>query len=233
MNIDEGRFARLAGWTTILAAPLAWASLVLGLSAAQFDFEALSNAKSTLELGVNAIPALSWSYTLSMLGSYLLLIPIMLWWYAQLKPSLPQHARLYLVGGLGYAGLGAAGAAIFATVWALLLRRYAETTDMTLKNSIIMQFETVTSLAQGGLQGTLQNLLGSVWWFGIGWAFLRQWRTVSITSLLIASALLLNAVGNLFNVEVLSMLGLIATLILAPIWGIMSGISALRQARNG
>src|SRR5688500_2811475 len=75
----SNRFQRLAGMLAIIAGPLAWGGLVAGLSAADFDFERLSEAQAILNLGPAAAPVLRWSFLLSMLGSYLLLLPLALW----------------------------------------------------------------------------------------------------------------------------------------------------------
>ena len=66
---DSRQFARFAAGLALVAAPISWASLVLGLAAAGWDGEALGDAAAILALGPAAAPQLRLSYACSMIGS--------------------------------------------------------------------------------------------------------------------------------------------------------------------
>lgn len=226
---DARLFARFAGWLAVLAAPLAWASLVLGLQAADFNFDMLSDSRALLSLGATGAAFMRGSFLLNMLGSYLMLVPIALWLQTELRVNHPHFVRWYTLCGLGYLLLGATGAAILGAVWPMLMQAYGSANAET-QPVILLVFQTATALAEDGMQGVIQNLAGGVWWLGLGMILWQQTRQLGGFTLLLGAALLVNTLGNVFNSEPLSGIGLAATLLLAPSWGIWVGIRALRQA---
>ena len=69
-----------------------------------------------LALGPASAPILRWSYSLSMIGAYLLLIPLAAWLGSARSTASDPPLRLYTICGLAYLGLGAVGAALLANV---------------------------------------------------------------------------------------------------------------------
>lgn len=220
------RFARFAGVLALIAAPLSWLSLVIGLLAVQWDFDTFADSGRLLQVGEAAATLLRWSYWLSSFGSYLLLLPILIWLHHRLREGDELFARWYTLCGLGYLLLGGTGAAILAAVWPFLIN--ASQVAAVPQDTLALLLEFSTELAEGGLQGLIQNVAGGVWWVGLGVHFWGERRLFSLLSATIGGALLLTALGGLLAVEALSALGLIATLLLVPIWSAWAGVMALR-----
>lgn len=220
-------FARLAGILALVAAPLSWLSLAIGLLAVGGDFDTFGDPARLLALGEPGATQIQWSYWLSMFGSYLLLLPLVLWLHHGLERRGPLFARWYALCGVGYLVLGAAGAAILASAWPFLIRAYPAA-DPAAQAQLPLLVRFSTALAEGGLQGLIQNLAGAVWWLGLGLLLWPARRPFAGLSLAIGGALALTALGGLLHVEALTALGLVATLLLVPGWAIWAGLLALR-----
>jgi hypothetical protein len=226
---ESRQFDRFAAGLALVAAPIAWASLVLGLAAAGWEGEALGDAAAILGLGPGAAPLLRLSYACSMFGSYLLLMPLALALHARLRAEHPAFSRWYTMCGLGFLALGAAGAAMLGAVWPELIRSYA-TAAPDARPAYLVAFQTATRLAQEGLQGIIQDAAGAAWWIGLGLLLRRSARGLGLFSLILGAALAINALGNLLDIEALTSVGLAANLLLAPIWGIWAGLTVWRAA---
>jgi hypothetical protein len=224
----QSSFPRLAGVLAILALPFAWAGLAIGLSAVSFDFEGFSDPATILALGPAGAGLIRWGFWLTMLGSYLLLTPLAFWLETQARPADNLLARWVTFCGLAYLSLGAAGAAMLAATWPTLIE--AASAEPTRNDSILVAFRTATALAERGLQGPLQNLVGAIWWAGLGTLLWQQRRSFALFSLLLGVCSLLNALGGVTGVETLNFVGLVGTLILAPLWAVWAGALALRAS---
>src|SRR4029450_4213676 len=75
---EEVLHRRATAVVTIAAGVMSFASLVVGLSGADSDFEAASAAATAIALGADAVAPVRWGLWLSMFGSYLLLVPVAL-----------------------------------------------------------------------------------------------------------------------------------------------------------
>lgn len=221
-------FQRLSGLLAVIGGPLAWGSLLLGLSAVSFDFEQLSDPQRILALGSAAAPLLRWSFLLSMFGAYLLLIPLTIWLGATFGSPDSSVWRWYTFCGLSYLVLGALGAAILAAVWAALIG-LAASSPPDQQPALLIAFTTATTIAEDGFQGVVQNLAGGIWWIGLGSSLRHQQRRLGLFTMVLGGLLLINAAGNLLNSEPLSLIGLTATVLLAPLWSIWIGLVIARQ----
>jgi hypothetical protein len=223
-------FPRFAGWLALLALPCAWAGLFVGLSAVGYDFEGFSDPATVLAIGNAGAGLIRWGFWLTMLGSYLFLTPLAFWLEAQASQANTLFARWITFCGLGYLSLGAAGAAMLAASWPALIE--AATAEPGSSEAILVAFRTATALAERGLQGPLQNLAGALWWAGLGWLLLEQRRALAIFSYLLGLCSFLNALGGISQVEALNFVGLVGTLILAPLWAAWAGLIALRTRQH-
>jgi len=88
---------RATAVVTIAAGVMSLASLVVGLSGADFDFEAVSQAATFIALGTDAVEPVRWGLWLSMFGSYLLLVPVALLLLGWLRQDDPVVADLSTV----------------------------------------------------------------------------------------------------------------------------------------
>lgn len=220
-------FQRWSGIFAILAGILALLSLVIGLAGVNYDFEVFSDPSSLIAAGANVATYIQWSFWLNMFGNYLLLIPFALFLYQWLKSVNHAYAQLYTVSGLIYLLLGAAGAAILASSWPFLIETYAVSTA-AMQEILVVEFQLVSTIAEGGLQGVIQNLAGAIWFLGIGAMLRTKQAGLGIFTMVIGVFLGLNMLGNMLHIEALSLLGLTANILLGPIWSIVLGIYLLR-----
>lgn len=218
---------RTAGVCAVAAGPVALAGLVLGLQLAGGDAEAFRDPDFVLALGPDDAGPLRASFLLVMLGSYLLVVPLALWLSARFGDGGDWRWRLTTVAGLAYLGLGGAGSCILAAVWPDLIRQAADGAD---RETLVIAFRTATRIAEDGLQGAMQNLAGAVWWTGVGRALRRAGRRrLAGLTLVLATGSALNTLGALLTVEALTLVGLTATVLLAPVWSVLLGLVALRE----
>ncbi len=222
MTLDHS-FQRWTGILAMLAGILALLSLVVGVAGVDYNFEVFSDASALIAAGTTAATFIRWSYWMNMLGNYLLLIPLALLLNQWLKPVNLAFAQLFTAGGILYLALGAIGSAIFAAAWPFLMERYALATAAE-QGWLVLDFQVVNAIAGEGLHGVLQNLSGAVWFLGMG-ALLRSKRSIlGIFTMAIGGFLILNTIGNIFAIEALSLLGLMANILLGPLWSIWIGV---------
>ena len=181
--------------------------------------------------GSDAAVSIRWSYWLNMVGNYLFLMPLALLLYRWRKGDSPEFTQLFTGAGLVYMLLGAAGSAILAEAWPFLMEQYetAVITDPGLLPILTSDFQVVNAIAEAGLHGVIQNFCGAVWFLGMGYFIQREVRSLGIFTMVVGLFLLLNTLGNLFNIEALSLLGLTANILFGPIWSIWVGVYFFRK----
>ncbi|MFT5223774.1 MAG: hypothetical protein ACI867_002098, partial [Glaciecola sp.] len=217
----------MLGRVTILAGVLSLASLVVGLSGADYDFEAFSEADTFIALGADAASPVLWGMWLSLFGSYLLVVPLALHLHRELRDDAPAVSDLASVGALLYILLGAAGAGVLAATAPHLMEQWS-LADAAGRSDLLAQFDLARRIAEDGLQGVVQNVAGATWFIGMGVLLRAHHRGLGTTAIVIGVALVLNTLGILVDVEGLRMLGLTGTVLLAPMWAIGMGVSMLR-----
>jgi hypothetical protein len=222
-----GSFQRLTAVFAIIAGIAALLSLVVGLHGVGYDFDVFSDSSALIAAGTTAAGFIRWSYWLNLVGNYLFLLPLALLLYQWTKPAQPEFAQLFTVSGLVYVLLGAAGSAILAATWPYLMEEYALGTAVS-QPILAANFQLATAIAEGGLHGVVQNLAGAVWFGGMGALLRPKRRSLGIFAMIIGLFLLLNTLGNLFNIEALSLIGLMANILLGPIWSIWFGLTLLK-----
>jgi hypothetical protein len=215
----------------VLAGILALLSLVVGLVGVDGDFETLSEEASVLAAGADVADYIRWSFWLNMLGNYLLVIPLALLLYGWLAADDRPAARLFTAGGCVYLLLGAAGSAILAEAWPQLMEKYA-VADEAGRSVILADFELVNAIAGDGLHGIVQNVAGAVWLLGIGAMMRHRSRLLGLAAMAIGVFLVLNSIGNVLGIEALSLIGVTATVLLAPLWFITLGIRISTRPRQ-
>ncbi len=218
---------RMAAWLAILALPLAFANVGLALAAINFDLAGFGNMAYGVEL-VAAHPLgvelTRWSMIADMLGFYLMLIPVAL----VLRNWLKEHNRLWVnlvtLFGLGYLFFGAMGAAMLSAVLPNQLYAYAQSAAATAETHKAI-FLAFTDAIYNGVWGTLDPILGGVWWVGLGIFLRRERRALGWVTLVLGAFMLLRDV----KIGPLEMVGLAAYFVLAPIWAAWLGVDLLRQ----
>ncbi|MEM7034737.1 MAG: DUF4386 family protein [Chloroflexota bacterium] len=225
---DTHKFQRVTAIAAILALPAAWGGLIIGLMAVGYDFEVFSDTHTLIAIGSEAANLIRWSLILAMFGNYLLLIPLALFLWHWLRPHSPLYATFYTLGGLMYIFLGAMGGAIMTVVWPLLINEFAQAPEAQ-KETLVMLFQVITRLAEGGFQGALQNIPGGIWFLGMGLLLRQERRMLGYYDVIVGFFLLVNALGGILQSEPLSMIGLTANLLLVPVWAMWLGLELLRK----
>ena len=231
MKSDQS-FQKVVGWLAIAAGVLAFGSLLVGLAGVSWDFEQFSEPASLIAIGAAGARFIGWSFWFNMFGNYLLLLPLVLWLYLWLRDEHEAGALLYTLGGIFYILLGAAGAAILAAAYPVLIEAFGQTTIEAEQGLLLADLRLVQAIAEAGLQGVGQNFAGAVWLIGIGSLLRTRRNGLGLFSIVIGGFLVLNTLGNMFNVEALSLLGLTATILLAPLWSILLGSLCLRSPKD-
>lgn len=220
-------YQKISGELAIVAGVFAFLSLIVGLMGVNWDFEVFSDPTTLIASGTRAAGFIKWSHWLNMLGNYFLLFPLALILYRWLKPNNELSAQIFTASGLVYMLLGAAGAAILAAARPYLIDQYAQATAAQ-QGLLILDFQLVNAIAEAGLQGVLQNLAGAIWFAGMGFLLRQKKSGLAVFAIAIGIFLLLNTIGNMFNVEALSLIGLTANILLGPVWSILIGIAVMR-----
>jgi hypothetical protein len=219
---------RATAVVTIAAGVTSLASLIVGLSGADFDFEAVSEAATFIALGTDAVAPVRWGLWLSMFGSYLLLVPVALLLLRWLRQDDPVVADLATVAAGFYILLGAAGASVLASTLPDLIQRYADA-DAAMRAGLLNDFDLARRIAEDGLQGVVQNVAGAAWFLGMGSLLRRHRPALGAAAIAVGAFLVVNAAGIMVDVEALRFIGLTGNVLLAPAWAIGMGTSLLRS----
>jgi hypothetical protein len=224
---EEVSHRRATAVVTIAAGVMSFAGLIVGLSGADFDFEAVSEADSFIALGTDAVAPVRWGLWLSMFG-YLLLVPVALVLLRWLRQDDPVVADLSTVAAGFYILLGAAAAGVLASTLPDLIQQYADA-GAALRAGLLNDFDLARRIAEDGLQGVVQNVAGAAWFLGMGSLLRRRRPALGAAAIAVGAFLVVNAVGIMVDVEALRFIGLTGTVLLAPAWAIGMGISLLRS----
>ena len=222
---EEVLHRRATAVVTIAAGVMSLASLIVGLSGADFDFEAVSESATFIALGTDAVAPVRWGLWLSMFGSYLLLVPVALLLLRWLRQDDPVVADLATVAAGFYILLGAAGASVLASTLPDLIQRYADadTADVAMRAGLLNDFDLARRIAEDGLQGVVQNVAGAAWFLGMGSLLWRHRPALGAAAMAVGAFLVVNAVGIMVDVEALRFIGLTGNVLLAPAWAIGMG----------
>ncbi|MEM9777731.1 MAG: DUF4386 family protein [Chloroflexota bacterium] len=226
MSLNK-KYQNVVGMLAMIAGIFALLSLVVGLMGVGWDFEVFSDPSALIASGAAAASFIRWSYWLNMLGNYLFLMPLALLLYRWVGSDGSGFAQLFTAGGLMYMLLGAAGSAIFAGAWPFLMEQYGTATAAQ-QEVLVLDFQVVNTIAGEGLHGVLQNFVGAVWFLGMGSYLRSKLNGLGIVSMVVGLFLILNTVGNMFNIEALSLIGLTANILVGPIWSICIGVMLMR-----
>lgn len=224
----SGRHVKMVGVLAVVAGVLALLSLGVGLAGVDGDAEVLSEEASLVAAGAGAADAIRASFWLNMFGNYLLLVPLALVLHAMCADGRRADTRLLTAAGGVYLLFGAAGSAIFAGAWPDLMEKYAAAGGESERAAILADFELVSAIAGDGLHGVVQNVGGAVWLLGIG-ALMRAWvPSLGWLAMAIGAFLAITTAGTIIGVEALSLIGVTATVLVAPLWSMAVGLRLIR-----
>lgn len=228
---SPGSERRALGVVTLLSGLLALACMVVGLHAAQYDFDAFADPLRLLDMVGVDLRSLRAFMVLDMFGFYLLLAPIVLASHRFLSGRTPW-AQTLTACGLAYVLIGAMGAAILAAAWPSILASHAAAAP---EEALLLRsnFALFTQLVYDGLWNTLEVLLAGVWWCGLGLALWRTSRGFALLTLVTGLFPLLDGVAGIFAVAPLHEAMLTGYLLMSILWPVVLGVALLRVESQG
>ena len=212
---------RLTGLLTILSGILAFGSMLVGTFAVEFEFDTFSDPSALLRFSHNH-ELIKWSVLLDMFGYYLLLLPSIFYLHEYLKQKTPW-ANTFTFCGLAYVLIGAIGAGILSAVWPQQMQQYL-TANAEQQAALQTATKNITTIVYGGMWNILEVFVCGVWWVGVGVALRTEYKSLGNVSIVLGLACLLDSIGNIMEVKMLSEIGLNIYLILAIVWAIWMGI---------
>ena len=225
---DLDRYRRFAGVCALLSCPFAWADLTLGMAAIGFRFDVIDKPLLRLELSDPRLRQLGW--VCDVLGFYLLLVPAALALRAWLRPRRPLMVDLITLCGLGYAFVGATGAAFLAGAEFWMVRTH-QTADPAARQVLGVLFNAL----QEGVNGIWQfasMLLGALFLLGMGLLLRRERALGGWLAVAAGFSALLVPLGGILDVPALGALplgfGLVLFFLLEPLWALWLGVSLFR-----
>lgn len=224
-------YLKTVGLFALLSGPVAFASLSLLGYALRSKPEAFDNLGLLLDIPNLNLAALRWSMLCDVFGYYLFLVPALFYLHGYLRPRTPWAATATFCGA-AYVLLGAMGAGIFAVALPPIYAVHAATAPAN-REGIRLLFETVGNLVNGALWNLLEMQLAGVWWLVIGATLRQTSRTFGTITFALGVFSLLDGLGNVFEIKLLSQIGLNAYLVLAPVWASWLGVRLLRSSKNG
>ncbi len=226
-------FRRVAGLAAVLSLPFAAANLITTLVAVAFNFEAFTKPTILLRAGAAGAEWWRWSMIFDLLGYYLLIAPLILLLRRWPRPRRPEWIDLFALCLLSYSLIGAIGATMLATVTPPLIAAYAAAAP---PHRLILEAlsETWSDAVYRGLWNLLEELLAGIGWLGMGLCLRATLRGPGWTAIVLGGACLTDSLASAFRLDGLALGGLVAYLILAPVWACWTGASLLsRHAAPG
>lgn len=172
---DLDSLRRLAIYSIALAIVLSVPSSLAFFAAFGGDVEAaiFGEPEAILGGGASAAVLLRWGAILDMFYSYLLIAPLTLYLHRRLRPIKPWLADIGTIGGFAYIFVGAAGAAILATVGSSLVEAYGAAAPAD-QAAIATAFDALRNIVYFGLWQMLDPITAGTWISTVGWLLLVQ-----------------------------------------------------------
>src|SRR3954453_22053870 len=99
--------SRWVGWLAVAAGPVTLTGLLLGISLVDWNADAYRDPAVVLALGASKAGVLRVSYLLTALGSYAMLLPLLVWLHRRLPDADAVRRDVSGIAGLAYLLLGA------------------------------------------------------------------------------------------------------------------------------
>ena len=172
---DLDSLRRLAIYSIALAIVLSVPSSLAFFAAFGGDVEGaiFGEPAAILGGGASAAALLRWGAILDMFYSYLLIAPLALFLHRRLRPIKPWLADIGTIGALAYIFVGAAGAAILATVGSSLVEAYGAAAPAD-RAAIATAFDVLRNTVYFGLWQMLNPITAGIWISSVGWLVLAQ-----------------------------------------------------------
>ena len=225
-DLDELRRVAIAG--VVLAIVVGAISILLGLLAVDWNFEALvfGDPQTVLGTGPDGAILWRWSMLLDVFYSYILLVPLALYGHRRLRPRRPWLADVGLTGALLYVGFGGASAAILAIAGSSLIEAYAAAAPPD-QGAIETSFRLLRDAFYFGIWQTLDAITAGTWLFTSGLLLLADRRVLGRLLVVAGSGLWLGALMTMLGVHSLAVLAGIGLAVLA-LWLAWLALDRLR-----
>lgn len=231
MNSDS-TFGRIAGISAIVAAPIAFLSLVLAFVAVEFNADFEPQDLITLGARGAAIFRTAWMVT-DAFGFALLLTPAVLYLRHWLKLKNPNLVALYTVFGLAHIFTEVIALSIIGGTVPPMMSAYSEAVGPH-RDQLMLVFDTVIDMIFNGIFVFATTFLG-IWWLGIGSVLRTERRWLGVVTMILGADALVWGIARILGLgssPVLEMLEL-PYLLLWPFWILWLGIVLLRRASGG
>jgi hypothetical protein len=201
---------------------------VLALTSAAVGFKVLILTGADFSgVGLLAVPAgeahlVKWSFGLSSLGNYLLLIPLAAVLSSRSDSPAGRWHLLIGVCGMSYLLLGGVGALLLAASWpsGIITYQTAPAIDQEMLAHLIHTRQQATEAI---FHGTLQNCLGGLWFAGVALLQPRLPGPLTTLTWLLTLALGLTLFGDIVKAPTATQIGLAATVLFVPLWALYMG----------
>lgn len=160
-----------------------------------------------------------------MFGSYLFFLPLVVYLWRELRPKSGTLVDVASAAGLGYAIVGAIGAAVFVAAGEPLIRVY-EHASVPDRAGIALTYRALSDAVIGIWQYGAA-VLGGVSWIGIGLSARRRWPWFAWFSLALGAFGLLAVLGRAFGVVYESSLPATPAFLPLAVWPAWLGVLML------
>jgi hypothetical protein len=215
---------QIIGALTILSGILALGSMIVGLVATNYDFEAFSNPAQLMDMASATPSLIKWFMLLDMFGYYLLLLPIIFYVHRKLETETPW-AALITASGFAYVLIGAIGAAALSSAWPSTMTAYHSAAAGD-KEVYKAAFLLSNDLVVKGMWNTLEVWLAGVWWLGT--ALITKSRALKITTIILGIGCVIDGFGEAAGMAAVAEIGLNVYLLLAIVWAVWIGFAMMR-----
>jgi hypothetical protein len=223
---DLESLRRLATSGVVLAIVLSVPSTVALVAAFGWDVEAMvfADPAAVLAGGSASAALLRWGAIIDMFYSYVLLVPLALFLHRRLRPVKPWLADIGTVGAFAYIFVGAAGAAILATVGSSLVEAHAAAAPAD-RLAIATSFGMLKELVLG-LWQLLDPITAGVWILSVGWLLLPERQLVGRFLVVLAVGLFALSVMTMLEIRSLAaLLSLVGAIVLAwAAWAVVAHV---------
>lgn len=230
-DADLDALRGLATACVVLALAISVPSSLAFLAAFGGDVEAaiFGHPEAILGGGESAALLLRWGAISDLFYSYLMLVPLVLFLHRRLRPVKPWVADVGAIGAFAYIFVGAAGAAILATVGSSLVAAYSVAAPPE-QAAVAASFEVLRDTVYFGLWQMLDPLTAGTWILTVGWLLLRERPLIGRFLIVLSGGLGLLSLMTMLGIHSLTvLLSIVAGVVLVWAGWIVMGRVPLRS----
>ncbi len=221
-------YVKKVGQLTFLSGIIAFICNTLLVLAVNYNFDAFTKPTLIFE-GLQSSQAefFRWGMITDIWGYYLLFVPAVFYIYEKMETP---WRNIYATGGIAYTVMGAIGAAILAATGTHYLREYLNA-DIALQPELKSNFLLVYHIVNNGIWNLLEMGIFGIFMLGAAPVIKSKGKLLYYLTILLGVSAILDALGNTFEVHILSEIGLNFYLLFEPIWAIWVGVIWMRERK--